>query len=708
MSETEDDNSEGKQFLNNDLVDTTALNSATVQTNAEKFEDDVRELLKKLDFENVNGGRKFKINGIQVDACAGWENALLIIECKTKQTLGKKSLRNYITEMRGKKEALEKGFAADPIYQKYTYFKHLLITRNIEIRKEDYNFASEDPNIYIGNDDFLQYYSDLYALIKPYAKYSLLGELRIRRVKSESISVPALRTKLKLNDNEISMYTFLINPHDLLEVSYVARREIGRERYYQRTLKAGRIHGIAKYLKEGNGIANNIIIAFDEELKKKLHFQAKNSTKTSGISEWPYLTVEFGILKFPKDYRSCWIIDGQHRLYAFAHVGQGRMFTIPVTVFENLELKEQRKFFLDINGNQKPVESDLLWDLRGDVSNDSEGIISNVVKSLNTEINSPLHYKIYYPSTGIKKKKDYIKISALCIAIKKYDLVDSLLQKRFKNPLYNKQPELLKKNMKESLIEYFKVLETNLHTNWEFGSKGFILSNGGIAVMVGLYEKIMARIMEKDGRTADKNDFIYYTNPLKSILETSDTRSLKNLRLKATSEGGRKDILNEFSLRIKNATTDNLFGGIIEEPYADQFRNLELKLKEIIKYMCSTPEDKEWLKKLVDQTVYGRALKNINKRNIFGEENVYQGLDLGQCVPIIKTNVKKFSPIFVGNKDFQFTKDEDFIHALDFVTRVRNEVLHPVLGAEIKPSDKKRLDVDLESIDKCLDNYTVK
>jgi DNA sulfur modification protein DndB len=676
-----------------------------VQTTAEKFEEDVRSLLKKLDFENVDGGRTFKINGIQVDACAGWENALLIIECKTKQTLGKKSLRSYISEMRGKQKILEEGFAANSIYKKYTFFKHLLITRNIKIRKEDYDFANERPSIYIGNDDFLQYYSDLYGLIKPYAKYSLLGELRIRRVKAETISAPALRTRLKLNDKEINMYTFLINPHDLLEVSYVARREIGRERYYQRTLKGGRIHSIARYLMGGNGIANNIIIAFDEELKRRLQFHTKNSTKTTGLAEWPYLTVEFGILEFPKDYRSCWIVDGQHRLYAFAHVGSELMFTIPVTAFENLELKEQRKFFLDINGNQKPVESDLLWDLRGDVTNDSEGIISNVVKLLNNETRSPLHYKIYYPSTGIKKKKDYVKISTLCIAIKRYNLVDSLLERRFRNPLYNKQPELLKKNINDSMIDYFKTLESSFHTNWEYGAKGFILSNGGIAVMIGLYEKIIARIMEKDGREADEKDFIYYTNPLKGILEISDTQALKSLRLKATSEGGRKEMLNEFSLRIRSTTTDNLFGGIIEKPYSDQFSNLELKLKEIIKNKCDTSGDKEWLKNVVDQTIYGRALKNISKRGINGEENAYLGLDLGQCVPIIKTNIEKFSAIFIGNEDFQFTKKEDFIHALDFVTRTRNEVLHPVPGAKIKPSDKKRLDVELESIYKCIENY---
>lgn len=676
-----------------------------VQTTAEKFEEDVRSLLKKLDFENVDGGRTFKINGIQVDACAGWENALLIIECKTKQTLGKKSLRSYISEMRGKQKILEEGFAANSIYKKYTFFKHLLITRNIKIRKEDYDFANERPSIYIGNDDFLQYYSDLYGLIKPYAKYSLLGELRIRRVKAETISAPALRTRLKLNDKEINMYTFLINPHDLLEVSYVARREIGRERYYQRTLKGGRIHSIARYLMGGNGIANNIIIAFDEELKRRLQFHTKNSTKTTGLAEWPYLTVEFGILEFPKDYRSCWIVDGQHRLYAFAHLGSELMFTIPVTAFENLELKEQRKFFLDINGNQKPVESDLLWDLRGDVTNDSEGIISNVVKLLNNETRSPLHYKIYYPSTGIKKKKDYVKISTLCIAIKRYNLVDSLLERRFRNPLYNKQPELLKKNINDSMIDYFKTLESSFHTNWEYGAKGFILSNGGIAVMIGLYEKIIARIMEKDGREADEKDFIYYTNPLKGILEISDTQALKSLRLKATSEGGRKEMLNEFSLRIRSTTTDNLFGGIIEKPYSDQFSNLELKLKEIIKNKCDTSGDKEWLKNVVDQTIYGRALKNISKRGINGEENAYLGLDLGQCVPIIKTNIEKFSAIFIGNEDFQFTKKEDFIHALDFVTRTRNEVLHPVPGAKIKPSDKKRLDVELESIYKCIENY---
>ena len=29
---------------------------------------------------------------------------------------------------------------------------------------------------------------------------------------------------------------------------------------------------------------------------------------------------EYGLLAFPRDYGCCWVVDGQHRLYAFAIV----------------------------------------------------------------------------------------------------------------------------------------------------------------------------------------------------------------------------------------------------------------------------------------------------------------------------------------------------------------------------------------------------
>lgn len=98
---------------------------------ATKFEENIKQFLQNLEFNDVDGARdNFLINKIQIDACGGWENALLVIECKTKQKLGKKNLRSAINEFRGKIPLLKKGFENHPKYKKYTLFKYIIVTKN--------------------------------------------------------------------------------------------------------------------------------------------------------------------------------------------------------------------------------------------------------------------------------------------------------------------------------------------------------------------------------------------------------------------------------------------------------------------------------------------------------------------------------------------------------------------------------------------------
>lgn len=50
-----------------------------------KLEKDVIRLLEEFQFKDVNGGRNFKIINTQVDACGGFEDYLLVLECYSKK-----------------------------------------------------------------------------------------------------------------------------------------------------------------------------------------------------------------------------------------------------------------------------------------------------------------------------------------------------------------------------------------------------------------------------------------------------------------------------------------------------------------------------------------------------------------------------------------------------------------------------------------------
>lgn len=271
-----------------------------------KFEQETKLFLEKFDFEDVEGAKEnFKVNNIQVDAVGGHEHTLLILECTMKQELGKKSVRDKIKELRGVTLSLEKGFKSHSVYSKYDHFRYVLATKNIDVSYSDIVFANrERPRIYIWDNNFRLYYDDLYSKINHYAKYNLLGEMGIKPTVQNTISVPAFLSEI----GKIKMYTLLANPRDLLEISYVARRETKNERFYQRIVKKDRIRNISRYINEGNILPNNLIIAFGSHIRKHVKFYLKQKDFagqcTFGVG------ISYGILEFPRDYRSCWIIDG--------------------------------------------------------------------------------------------------------------------------------------------------------------------------------------------------------------------------------------------------------------------------------------------------------------------------------------------------------------------------------------------------------------
>ena len=55
------------------------------------FENDVRTFLTEYGFLDVSGGSKFKIGGLQVDACGGVDDYLLIVKATaTKSNVNRK------------------------------------------------------------------------------------------------------------------------------------------------------------------------------------------------------------------------------------------------------------------------------------------------------------------------------------------------------------------------------------------------------------------------------------------------------------------------------------------------------------------------------------------------------------------------------------------------------------------------------------------
>ena len=61
--------------------------------------------------------------------------------------------------------SLNKAFHKDINYLKYKKIRYILATSNIEIRDVDKQFAEENPQVYIWDEQFLDYYKHLNGII---------------------------------------------------------------------------------------------------------------------------------------------------------------------------------------------------------------------------------------------------------------------------------------------------------------------------------------------------------------------------------------------------------------------------------------------------------------------------------------------------------------------------------------------------------------
>ena len=681
----------------------------SAKARATKFEEDIKKFLIQLGFKDVDGASDaFKIGGEQVDACGGFEDndgskdTLLVIECTMTSELRGKSLRGKLKAFRGAIINIGEGLREHPIYGKYRNVRYILATKGIDVRPEDYAYANNgESRIYIWDENFRKYYDDLHQKIGKYAKFSMMGEMGIRPAAGTMIQVPAFMTEVKGS----RMFAFVMSPKDLLPISYVARREVRNERFYQRIIDKGRLTEISQYVDTGNILPNNIIVAFNEDLKGQVKYHVLKDGKRSSPVDWPLMGVSYGMLEFPKDYRSCWIIDGQHRLFAFAFAKTD--LHVPVVAFDNLPLEDQGKIFLDINKFQKPVPSDLVWDLNGDMVFPSEdGIISRAVKQLNADRNGALYHIIYIPSTGIRVRQDLLKMSGICNSIKKAHLAQPTTRGKVQNPFYSTDPDKAAHQLASGIGDFLSCVKNKMGDEWNRGSKGFVLSNSGMAIIIGLFELIVSRSVLKSNAL---NVLCYtpYVDALRKALaaECRDAHSLKQLKLRITSEAGRSEYLKELAEYIAGEIDDPQFASDLASPYGDKAREIERKLKAVIAAVIGDPSDPEWFFTKIgskNKSIQNEVQSRMRKDYGASRDKAHTYMTLGESVHVIREMYwDSFKSIFIGGDGFA-TEDE-LDAAFSVVSRVRSKRAHPSGAA--KTRDLKLFKIHEESLRNCLDAY---
>lgn len=256
------------------------------------------------------------------------------------------------------------------------------------------------------------YFTDAFDKIGNWAKNDFFSYLDIKPRGLTREDKPAIQFYL---GDDIRAYVYIDSAKALLQYCYIFRRKKD-DKGYQRMLQKGRIGSIAKKIERSSIFAfpNSILISCPDtpELCSK---PAKKSDCPCSLT-----------IKVPNYYSACRVIDGQHRLLAFANLDerlQQENF-IPVVVLEDIEQHREMKTFIEINSGQKKIDRNLIlvleadfdWEIRKNPKEFFEKQAVLVVKRLNDKHGSPLRNKIFIPE-ALAKKKGKITLNTLVTAI---------------------------------------------------------------------------------------------------------------------------------------------------------------------------------------------------------------------------------------------------------------------------------------------------
>lgn len=381
------------------------------------LEDRAWMLLYRLGFTSISGAGGASLNLKSKDEGeANYHLGILgvndevsvVVRCMT-STPKRRQIDQLITDVQSHRESIVRAIATSiPVANKrQTVF--VLLTADAKLSTTE-QAALETAHITVFDQLDLDYYEKLTSHLGPAAKYQLLADiLPGKTIPALAIRVPAVKTKI----GGVSCYTFAISPEYLLKIAYVSHRSKGKAsdvNTYQRMVSKSRLATIKQYISDDGVFPTNIVLNID---KDRLNFERVKQTN-SKVDESDSGTL--GWLDIKPAYKSAWIIDGQHRLYAYSGHDRAHTSHLSVLAFEGLSASKQAQLFIDINAKQKSVKQSLLQELYAELHWDAadpavrvRAIVSKAIQVLDDDVTSPFQGKI--------QTADSVRDNTRCVSI---------------------------------------------------------------------------------------------------------------------------------------------------------------------------------------------------------------------------------------------------------------------------------------------------
>ena len=365
----------------------------------EQLEDEVWVLMAGMGFSHMSRGRLFKANldGTlrQLDSVAVDEESVVVVECTQADEWTPKSMRTLVEKVASWRNSRR----AYSLFK--THFQNrdlqvafVIATRRIEWNRNDLRRA-QDHNIVVIRDEQIDYFALLVAHLKYAARYQFLAHVcRDKKVPGLKLSVPATKAQI---GNKI-FYSCLVRPADLLKIAYVSHKasaDLESMETYQRLVTPKRLRDIAKFID-----GSNFVGTFPTNVVLNLHSRKIRFDKRETVGQ-----VQVGSLYLPNVYGSAFVVDGQHRLFGYAHSHRAKRkddkTVFSVLAYDNLDTQLEAQMFVDINSEQKQVAKGLLDELKATLHRDAPdftsrtgALVSKLVQDLNRRSESRLRGRV--------------------------------------------------------------------------------------------------------------------------------------------------------------------------------------------------------------------------------------------------------------------------------------------------------------------------
>ncbi len=526
-------------------------------------------LLFKMGYTALNGSN-FKISFLrhdgskgskQIDVFAADEETVFVVECKSREDRGRRSLQRDIQETISLQNfirtSVNKMYAGKPRPKLIWVYA----TNNIIWSETDVERAVAG-NIVIITENELQYFEAFIKHMGPAGKFQILGEfLKGQKVEGlGAVTIPAIKGKI----GGETFYSFVSTPRSLMRIAFINHQALNHpdgKPAYQRMLSSPRIKAIEKFIRNGGYFPTNILVNFTNKPRWAALSNKENTDPN----------IKFGWLTLPSVYRSAWIIDGQHRLYGYSRLDDEFLDqSLFVLAFEDMETRKEADLFVTINHEQKSVPKSLLTSLLADLKlGDSNpktalsALASAIIRALNTDKTGPFFRR--FAQHGVPPEPlQSLTISEAVNGLNASELLGRVAHGAIiRGSLSASTDAKTIERARIILNGYFDTLREAAQDRWEAGKSAYLCYNPGVRAHLMLIAEIVRYLTHKRGldfvmMKPDKfsAEIVSIAKPIFNFSGNSTDQELKDAFAVKFGSGGPKEYLYKLFSLIHDSDSD--------------------------------------------------------------------------------------------------------------------------------------------------------